>query len=142
MNFSEQSWAVTRGHQGGMDQDKGLKTPGSTGTLVLLLFHPSPNDPRQRLDWVQSSRPCLQKLAGEGKRDREELRPSLSLSLRHLLSRDPFKPGAPRGNRKQGGGVYLAIYSSSRTCAPWGLGTEDSLGARGEATRVVPDALL
>lgn len=38
--------------------------------------------------------------------------------------------------------MYLAIYSSSQTCAPWGLATEDSLGARGAAARVVPDALL
>lgn len=29
----------------------------------------------------------------------------------------------------------MAIYSSSQTCAPWGVSTEDSLGARGAAAR-------
>lgn len=56
-----------------MDQDKSLRTSGSTVAHILLLYHLSPNAPRQRLEWIQSSRPSLQKLTGEGKRDREDL---------------------------------------------------------------------
>lgn len=56
-----------------MDQDKGLRTSGFTVTLILLPYHLSTNEPRQRLEWVQSSRPWLQKLAGEGRRGREVL---------------------------------------------------------------------
>lgn len=93
------------------------------------------NAPRQGLQWVQSSRPSLQKLAREGKGTGRSWKPSRSFSLRHVPSRGPFKPGALRGIRKQRGCVYLAIYSSSQTCAPWGVSTEDSLGARGAAAR-------
>lgn len=58
-----------------------------------------------------------------------------SFSPRQLLSRGPFKPGALHGNIKQGGCVYSAIYSSPQTCAPWGLSTEGSQGARSTTAR-------
>lgn len=93
---------------GELDQDKGLRTLGSTVAHILLLYHLSSNAPRQRLKWIQSIRPCLQKLARGGEKRQKGPGGLLSsLSPRHLLSRGPFKPGTLGGNRKQGGMCVL-----------------------------------
>lgn len=99
---------------GELDQDKGLRTLGSTVAHILLLYHLSSNAPRQRLKWIQSSRPCLQKLAGEGKRDRKDLEAFSAASPRGICSLGvPSNLGLSVEIESKGGCVYLAIYSSS-----------------------------
>lgn len=102
MNFSEQSWAVARGYQesppgqGPQDFRHHGYSPAPVSSNLSL------NAPRQGLYWVQSSRPCLQKQAGEGKGDREELEALAQLLPEASALQGSLQTWALRGIRKQG----------------------------------------
>lgn len=128
---------------GELDQDMGLRTLGSTVAHILLLCHLSSNAPRQRLEWIQSSRPSLQKLAGEGKRDREDLEAFSAASPRGICSLGvPSNLGLSVEIESKGDVcTWLSIAPHKRTHPGDSVRKAVRVPAA-RLPRVVPDALL